>query len=169
MERDELIRSGMPLALHLARVYARGPFARFYEEARTAVLTSLVCRASTFDPERGCAWSTYLSFHVRRALGELTKYCKHAGRLDAILCPEVEAHGLAAPEVERPDPIARRALGHALERLPARERTVVALRFGFAGAGPLRYSDVGVVVGCTRATAAGIELEALTRLRGMLT
>jgi RNA polymerase primary sigma factor len=56
------------------------------------------------------------------------------------------------------------ALRRALSVLPARERHVLALRYGLAGTEPRTLEEIGQTLGLTRERVRQIELDALRRL-----
>ena len=53
-------------------------------------------------------------------------------------------------------------------KLPERERTIVANRFGFDGRSPMTFHELGSLLGVSRERARQIEREAITRLRRRL-
>jgi len=59
------------------------------------------------------------------------------------------------------------ALRRALASLPEREREVVAMRYGLAGAEPQTLEEIGRRLGLTRERVRQIELESLRRLAGL--
>ena len=56
----------------------------------------------------------------------------------------------------------------SLDRLGAKEATVLRMRFGLDGEKPATLQEVGDRVGLTRERVRQIEVEALARLRGQL-
>jgi len=58
----------------------------------------------------------------------------------------------------------RRDLFRRLERLDARERTIVSLRFGLEGDAPLTLKEVGLRLGVTREWVRKIEIRAVQKL-----
>lgn len=75
-----------------------------------------------------------------------------------VLAPEV-APGEGLEQAEAHQDLIRR-----LERLEARERLVIVLRFGLDGAEPLTLKEVGRRLGITREWARKIEMKALQKL-----
>jgi len=63
---------------------------------------------------------------------------------------------------------ARDDLAGLLADLPDQERTVVSLRFGLAGDGPLTLEAIGKRLGVTRERVRQVEDAALQRLRRLL-
>ena len=63
----------------------------------------------------------------------------------------------------------RASVVHWLEQLNAKQREVLARRFGLLGYEPATLEDVGREIGLTRERVRQIQVEALRRLRDMLT
>jgi RNA polymerase sigma factor (sigma-70 family) len=55
-----------------------------------------------------------------------------------------------------------------LSRLPRRERTIIANRFGFDGRRPMTFHELGTMLGVSRERARQIEREAINKLRRRL-
>jgi RNA polymerase primary sigma factor len=75
---------------------------------------------------------------------------------------------------DAPDPedvvhisLREQALRHALEELPERERTVVAMRYGLGGGEPTPLREIGRRLGITPERVRQIESKALGRLGRM--
>ena len=93
--------------------------------------------------------------------------------LDTLIGPDQEvALSEVAVDEDAVDPEAgtlAEAGGHVLrrvlERLDARERRVVEMRYGLSGQSPLTLKDVSVALGISREGARQIEVRALARLR----
>jgi RNA polymerase sigma factor (sigma-70 family) len=62
----------------------------------------------------------------------------------------------------------RREVRLVVERLPARQRSVIVDRFGFEGSQPKTLEQVGRRLGVTRERARQIEAETLVKLEGQL-
>ncbi|MGL4205389.1 MAG: RNA polymerase sigma factor RpoS [Aeromonadaceae bacterium] len=73
------------------------------------------------------------------------------------------------PELETQDDDMRVSVVHWLEQLNAKQREVLARRFGLLGYEPATLEDVGREIGLTRERVRQIQVEALRRLRDMLT
>ncbi len=73
------------------------------------------------------------------------------------------------PELETQDDDMRASVVHWLEQLNAKQREVLARRFGLLGYEPATLEDVGREIGLTRERVRQIQVEALRRLRDMLT
>jgi RNA polymerase primary sigma factor len=59
----------------------------------------------------------------------------------------------------------REDLGYRLGRLDATERSIIALRYGLSGEGPMTLKEVGSRVGFTREWVRKLEIRALAKLR----
>ena len=73
------------------------------------------------------------------------------------------------PELETQDDDMRLSVVHWLEQLNPKQREVLARRFGLFGYEPATLEDVGREIGLTRERVRQIQVEALRRLRDMLT
>lgn len=73
------------------------------------------------------------------------------------------------PELETQDDDMRMSVVHWLEQLNAKQREVLARRFGLLGYEAATLEDVGREIGLTRERVRQIQVEALRRLRDMLT
>jgi RNA polymerase primary sigma factor len=73
-----------------------------------------------------------------------------------------------APDAPLADADDRRAALAAVERLGAREATILRLRFGLGGDEPATLQQVGDTLGLTRERVRQIERDALAALRGRL-
>ncbi|GGO68485.1 RNA polymerase sigma factor RpoS [Bowmanella pacifica] len=76
-----------------------------------------------------------------------------------------KGHG---PEDELQDKDMRSSIVHWLNELNAKQREVLARRFGLMGYEPSTLEDVGAEIGLTRERVRQIQVEALRRLRDML-
>lgn len=73
------------------------------------------------------------------------------------------------PELETQDDDMRMSVVHWLEQLNPKQKEVLARRFGLLGYEPATLEDVGREIGLTRERVRQIQVEALRRLRDMLT
>ncbi|WP_409420866.1 RNA polymerase sigma factor RpoS [Pseudaeromonas sp. ZJS20] len=73
------------------------------------------------------------------------------------------------PELETQDDDMRLSVVHWLEQLNSKQREVLARRFGLLGYEAATLEDVGREIGLTRERVRQIQVEALRRLRDMLT
>lgn len=72
------------------------------------------------------------------------------------------------PEEELQDTDIKSSIIHWLQELNAKQREVLARRFGLMGHEPATLEDVGTEIGLTRERVRQIQVEALRRLRDML-
>ena len=73
------------------------------------------------------------------------------------------------PELESQEDDMRSSIVHWLEELNPKQREVLARRFGLLGYEPATLEDVGREIGLTRERVRQIQVEALRRLRDILT
>ncbi len=69
------------------------------------------------------------------------------------------------PEEAVSDSMMNEEMRQRLEELPARERSVIELRFGLSHEEPLTLAEVGSRLGITRERARQLEMQAIARLR----
>jgi RNA polymerase nonessential primary-like sigma factor len=188
-ERNSMVEGHTPLALSVARRLWRVPFVRRLgsfadccQEAKLALLHA----ARSYDPSRGVRFSTFATkvifnhLTVAAAKGDLVKVPKYfltRKRRETSRYREQAARAQRAGQLPggwsraaeqdhaSPDPDCVRA---ALSRLSARDREVIARRFGLAGHPRQVLREVGAVLGVTRSRVQQIEARALERLRGIL-
>ena len=134
--RDEMIRSNLRLVVHLAKNYRnRGvPFLDLIAEGNLGLLQAV----EKFDPARGCQFSTYSSWWIRRAikrsLMNSTKPIELPSYMVDLLSKWRRATQKVEGEMRRPPTIeeAAKELG-----LPLKKAEVVA-RVALAVSAPLR-------------------------------
>nr|AKC88686.1 sigma factor [Geranium incanum] len=71
--RDGIIRSTRPLIVYLSRHY-RGPAVAF-EDLLQAGKLGVLEGAKRFDPERGCKFSTYIQYWIRKSMSAMATRC----------------------------------------------------------------------------------------------
>lgn len=154
----KLVHSHLPFVVKLAREYRHPgvPFEDLINEGNVG----LVEAARRFEASRGIRFTTYAAWWIR-------KYMLKALR-------ERSDDSIADPGSHSPEQHAvRRDLEQHLERalssLSARAWRVLRDRFGLDGDRPLTLKEVGVREGVSRERVRQIELEALRRLRTVLT
>jgi RNA polymerase sigma-70 factor (ECF subfamily) len=125
------------------------------EDATAAAFERAYRRQSTFDPGRGTQRAWLFGIARNAALDELRRR-KRAAAL--VFDPEdVEA----PPDADDEAALRRAAVRAALERLPARERELIALKF-HAG---LSNAEIARVLGVSETNAGTLVHRAVTRLR----
>jgi RNA polymerase primary sigma factor len=188
---DRLMRSYLAFVIGVTMEFrGRGvPFEDLIHEGCLGLLKSI----DRFDPERGARFMTYAAFWVRKgildALAEQPRMVRvpryqrekrgvfpREVRLDAPIDAERtrtlsdeladSRHPPAADAMIEREAIAR--MRRELATLSSRERIVLASRFGLAGEPALTLLEVGARLDLSRERVRQIEVEALTRLRGLL-
>lgn len=162
---DFLAKEGQPV--HLTR-YAREQRRdlRFFQETLRRDL------GREPSPEELAEASGFNVRKVREHVQGALKVCS----LDQAVHPNSELTlGDTLPDPNLPSPedhagrdSARRLMMRELARLPERERTIIANRFGFDGRQPMTFHELGTILGVSRERARQIEREALNRLRRRL-
>jgi RNA polymerase sigma factor (sigma-70 family) len=162
---DFLAREGQPV--HLTR-YAREQRRdlRFFQET----LRRSLGREPT--PEELATASGLTVRKVREHASAHLRVCS----LDQVLHPNSTltiGETLTDPNAPSPEDYAgrdsaRRLMLREVARLPERERTIIANRFGFDGRSPMTFQELGEMLGVSRERARQIEREALDRLRRRL-
>jgi RNA polymerase sigma factor (sigma-70 family) len=142
-----------------------------------------------FEPSTGTRFTTYASFWIRKqmlqALGDQTRviHVPRYARQNGERAPRevrIDAEPAGTGGARLADRLADHALVSATDRLigdqtliklrrqvralPARERMVVARRFGLDGEAPVTLGDVGRHLGISRERVRQIERAALARL-----
>nr|AKC88687.1 sigma factor [Geranium maderense] len=72
--RDEILRSTRPLVMYLLRYY-RGPGVAF-EDLLQAGNLGVLEGAKMFDPDKGCKFSTYIQYWIRKSMSAMATRCK---------------------------------------------------------------------------------------------
>jgi RNA polymerase primary sigma factor len=162
---DFLAKEGQPV--HLTR-YAREQRRdlRFYKET----LRDKLGREPT--AEELSEASGIAVRKVREHVSGSLRVCS----LDQAVHPNSELTlGETLPDENLPSPeewagrdSARRTILREVAKLPERERTIIANRFGFDGRSPMTFHELGSLLGVSRERARQIEREAINRLRRRL-
>ena len=131
----------------------------------------------TFDGERQARFSTYASkcieneirMHFRKGKKEgstisLQETLETAKEESALTLSDVLQDPLCMEEDYEKQDEARR-LRQLIERLDARERQILLLRYGLGGQPPLTQLETAQVVGISRSYVSRLETRALEQLR----
>jgi RNA polymerase primary sigma factor len=86
---------------------------------------------------------------------------------DSELGDLIEDDGSISPLEQTIDNLRRETLGRALSTLPARERGVIAMRYGLDGEEPQTLEEVGRAFGVTRERIRQIETHTLRKLKSL--
>jgi len=146
----------------------------------------LLVAAEKFDPEMGCAFTTYAShwIHERISKGihrratirvpfekllviskanrELAKRAEDSSAFD------IEDSRQREPETGMWDLMQRTAINKALQKLDVRQKEIVVLRFGFDGSPPRSRQFIGERIGLSGERVRQIEKETLRILKAEL-
>jgi RNA polymerase sigma-B factor len=168
-EREELVRSHLPLVRAIARRYAgRG---EELDDLVQAGSVGLVRASARFDPGRGVAFATFatpaVEGEVRRHLSERRRGVRAARSADGTTSDSSAAQASDAPveQSREPEPLAeseyRILLAGGLRALDERERRIVFLRFH----ADMTERQIAQAVGISQAHVSRLLHGALTKLR----
>lgn len=178
--RAELIRRHLRLVASIARraCFDDAKFPDLFQEG----VIGLMQAYERFDPERGVRFSTYATWWVRQAVLQARRTDDMIRRpRSAISDPDGPRAELlldapdALPEglVDRTSTAvvdlavlsaSRAELRRAMRRLPRRERTILALRYGFDGRPTRSFDETSRLLGVSRETVRLAERRALKKL-----
>jgi RNA polymerase sigma factor (sigma-70 family) len=141
-----------------------------YEEAIQAGRIGLWRAILGYDPDRGCAFSTYAWPSILHHLWRAVKVQGREGDADRTAPPAAES--AQWPWVAGLDPALRYrgwcvlgALYQLLARMPKRLQKVIVCRYGLDGRGKRTYREIGALLGLSGERARQLHGEALVRLR----
>jgi RNA polymerase primary sigma factor len=103
--------------------------------------------------------------HLQRTAQAIASLDAPVGDDGAALQDLLEDDSAVGPDELAVEAAARELLRQALDRLPARQRQVLALRFGLDSGIPQTLEEVGAVMGFSRERARQVERDALAALR----
>lgn len=140
---------------------------RTHDDVRSDAAVALCRAASLYDPARGASFPTYAScaiaFAASRSLRSAAKAKSRANSLN-----HEPASATQGPEdVCISGEIASR-LTAAIDRLPARQRVAVELRFGLDGRGERAHHEVARAIGVSVTSAQNITRSAIGALRTLI-
>jgi RNA polymerase sigma factor for flagellar operon FliA len=142
----------------------------------SAAMLGLIDAVDRFEPGRGVPFEAYASLRIRGAVVDELRRVDERGRSDrrreetaiAISLDELlaaDSHWLPVAEDELDDRYDREDLSHrvqtALDRLPARQREVIARYYGDA----LTLREAGIRMGISEARACQLHGRAIHNLR----
>ncbi len=166
--RDCLVRAFLKLAISLIGrfVSRQHPFDELLSEAAVALLRAV----EKFDPDRGFRFSTYATPAVRRQL-ERFVLKQHKDQQVLVRTPHLDtlpAPGGRTRAEDRRRETAVTALAGMIDKLDAREQTILEARFGLEpGSDPESLQEVAGRLGVCRERVRQIEARAIERLRAM--
>lgn len=166
--RNQIIAANLRLVVSVAKHYAdlQNSFADLVSDGNVSLMRAV----EKFDYTRGFRFSTYATWALRKNFNRaLSKKRLERSRF---LSSDEEILHLAAESSEgeaQPEQRLlrlREAVSRILDRLDARERTVVAARFGLDEQGqPHTLAAVGVALGISKERVRQLESRALKKLR----
>ena len=171
--RDRLIRHNLRLVAHIAKKYYA---ADTPEDLISTGSIGLIKAVNTFDPARGIKFSTYASrcienemrmqFRRQRRVPPMVSLQEplEAGQDGGLTLMDAIPDDVPLQESLEQRDLARR-LSARLSRLPARERQVLALRYGLGGAVPHTQLQVPQKLGLSRSYISRLESRGLSLLK----
>jgi RNA polymerase primary sigma factor len=165
--RNRIVESNLRLVVSLAKHFAAPE--RSLEDLVSEASLPLIRCVESFDWQRGTRFSTYATRALRNFFAKLRRQdCRRRSRVSTGAgCKQVAATEGGSKTSERliqADDLHR--LGDRLARLPYRERTLVAERFGLTGdCRPRTFRELGVRHGLSKERVRVITSDAISRLR----
>ena len=172
---ETIIRHNLRLVAHIVKKYYASPADQ--DDLISVGTIGLIKAVRTFDGERQARFSTYASkcieneirMHFRKGKKEgstisLQETLETAKEESALTLSDVLQDPLCMEEDYEKQDEARR-LRQLIERLDARERQILLLRYGLGGQPPLTQLETAQVVGISRSYVSRLETRALEQLR----
>ncbi|MGC9260417.1 MAG: sigma-70 family RNA polymerase sigma factor [Phycisphaerae bacterium] len=170
--RNQILQTHLRVVVHVAKKHqcARQDLFELISDGNLWMLRAV----DTFDFSRGVKFSTYLTYVLMKNFAR--RMSDNSARVDERLVTTqndlLDKLG-AAPEQSVPDAVdmllMQGRLMDALQKLPRRERDLVAAHYGLeAGQIPMSHSQIAEQMGITKARVRQLEVRALGRLRLML-
>jgi RNA polymerase sigma factor (sigma-70 family) len=168
--RNRIVESNLRLVVSLAKHFAAPQ--RSLDELVSEASVPLIRCVESFDPARGTRFSTYATRALRNFFGKLRRrdvrlrsHLAMSGSL--IRVPAARGESGTFERLIRAEDLKR--LRGRLARLPRRERTLVAERFGLTGDHqPRTFRELGVRHGLSKERVRVITSEAISRLQQSL-
>ena len=174
--RDPLITHNLRLVVYIAKKF-ESP-ALNVEDLISIGTIGLIKAVNTFSVERNIKLATYASrcieneilMHLRKLAGRRTEVS-----FDEPLSSDWDGNelllsdilGTEPDSVMRPieDDVDRMLVHHALERLPARERQIISLRFGLGLPESMTQKEVAELLGISQSYISRLEKRIIARMR----
>jgi RNA polymerase primary sigma factor len=170
--KNQLVQANLRIAIHVARKHVRP--GRALLELVSDAMVFLMHAVDRFDFARGVAFSTYASYVVMKNLARERRDRLSAPDRMLVTGQEPVLAGIKSVEPtsgggELDAAAQQRHLRAALDTLPARERTVLASRFGLDGReDPQSLSALAERMGVTKTRVRQLETRALATLRRIM-
>lgn len=134
------------------------------DEAYAIAIEAVWRGTATFDPARGVKFSSYISIKIRSLLSYPGRKRKHRKPRPISLDAYEDRDKDSRLAVYESDGVDAEHVRQLVDRLPARERLVITLRFGLDGE-RCKLEEVGDRIGLCKERVRQIEAKALERLR----
>ncbi len=165
--RNRIVESNLRLVVSLAKHFAAPE--RSLEDLVSEASLPLIRCVESFDWRRGTRFSTYATRALKNFFGKLRRQdCRRRSRTSTgeswKQVPASEGRSKTSERLIHAEELCR--LGDRLARLPTRERTLIAERFGLTGdRRPRTFRELGVKHGLSKERVRVITSEAISRLR----
>lgn len=177
--RQALIEHNLRLVVYIARKFENTGVG--IEDLVSIGTIGLIKAVNTFDPSKNIKLATYASRCIEN---EILMYLRRSSRLrqevsfDEPLNTDWDGNELLLSDVlgTEPDLVSRgietdterNMLRQALHTLPARERRIMALRYGLCGRPEMTQREVADMLGISQSYISRLEKRIILRLRGEL-
>ena len=170
--RDQLVRHNLRLVAHVTKKYYAATSNQ--DDLISIGTIGLIKAVDTFDPARASKFASYASRCIENELRMELRKIRREGTTVSLQEPLEVGSGQLTLADTLPDDTAmeddceRRAdatrLRRLVETLPARERTLLRLRYGLDGAHPATQQQTADRLGISRSYVSRLEKRALDRL-----
>ena len=174
--RQTLIERNLRLVVYIARKFENTGVG--LDDLTSIGTIGLIKAINTYDPDRKIKLATYASRCIEN---EILMYLRHTGNqkrevsIDEPLGSDSDGNelllsdilGTDPDEVSRPieDAVDLSLLQHSLERLTARERMIITMRFGLGGTQERTQKEVADMLGISQSYISRLERRIILRLR----